>query len=87
MSESTPESLRDEHHFATPGEIDELLRWQFGKAERLAKRGRLPHYRLPDASIVFRIDEITEVIIKVEAPVLEPDTQIVNRTPIVPPSE
>jgi hypothetical protein len=43
----------------TPEEIDRLFRWPFGKAERLARRGRLPHYLLPDGKTVrFKLVEV-----------------------------
>ena len=47
--------------FETPGKVDEALGWPFGRSERLAKLGRLPHYRLPDGSVRFRLDEILAV--------------------------
>ena len=42
----------------TPGELDEAMGWPFGRAERLARADRIPHYRLPDGSIRFRIEEV-----------------------------
>ena len=47
--------------FEIPGKVDEALGWPFGRSERLAKLGRLPHYRLPDGSIRFRLDEVLAV--------------------------
>ncbi len=41
-----------------PIEVDGLLRYRPGKSERLAKRGDLPHVRLPDGSIRFRREDI-----------------------------
>ena len=35
-------------------EIDKRLRWPLGRAERLARRGKLPHVVLPDGAIRFR---------------------------------
>jgi hypothetical protein len=34
-----------------PEQIDRRLNWPLGTAARLARRRRLPHYRLPDGSI------------------------------------
>ena len=44
-------------------EIDKRLAWPLGKAERLARRGRLPHLRLPDGSIRFRWEDIEPLIV------------------------
>ena len=46
----------------TPDEIDLLLNWQPGRAKRLARRNKLPHYKLPDGEIRFRRDEILSLI-------------------------
>ncbi|MDX1963920.1 MAG: hypothetical protein SFX18_12260 [Pirellulales bacterium] len=35
-------------------DIDRRLGWPIGKAERLAKRGKLPHICLPDGEIRFQ---------------------------------
>ncbi|MDX1963225.1 MAG: hypothetical protein SFX18_08735 [Pirellulales bacterium] len=35
-------------------DIDRRLGWPLGKAERLAKRGKLPHVILPDGEIRFQ---------------------------------
>lgn len=43
-------------------EIDKRLTWPLGRAERLARRGRLPHVVLPDGSIRFRWDQIEPLI-------------------------
>lgn len=40
----------------TPEEIDVAFAWPIGKAERLARRGLLPHYRLPDGVQTIRFD-------------------------------
>ncbi len=47
-------------HFGT--EIDKKLTWPLGRAERLARRGKLPHIVLPDGSIRFRWDQIEPLI-------------------------
>src|SRR5690242_9264722 len=44
-------------------EIDSLLKWPKGRAERLARQGRLPHYVLPDGkSIRFKREDIEALI-------------------------
>ncbi len=45
--------------------IDHRLKWSLGHAESLAKRGKLPHYKLPDGSIRFRWVEIEALIHRV----------------------
>jgi hypothetical protein len=49
-------------HTETPEQIDTQFGWSFGTAKRLARRGQLPHARLPDGSIRFRIDELIPLI-------------------------
>ena len=53
-----------------PDDIDRHLNWHPGTAERLARRGRLPHYKLPDGSIRFRVEEIQPLIRRVTPPPL-----------------
>lgn len=48
-------------------EIDHRLNWPLGKAERLARRGRLPHVVLPDQSIRFEWNAIESLIERVGA--------------------
>jgi len=36
----------------TRQEIDQHFRWRLGTAERLARRGRLPHVILPDGETI-----------------------------------
>lgn len=43
-------------------DIDRLLNWPSGRAERLARRNKLPHYKLPDGEIRFKRDEIFSLI-------------------------
>jgi hypothetical protein len=43
-------------------DIDEAMRWRRGKAEGLARKGKLPHYTLPDGSIRFRLEEVKALI-------------------------
>lgn len=52
----------------TGNELDALLRWPAGRAERLARRRRLPHYILPDGrSIRFARVEIEKLLSRIEA--------------------
>ena len=46
-------------------EVDRRLKWSVGRADRLAKRGRLPHVRLPDGSLRFEWTAIERLIIRV----------------------
>ena len=41
-----------------PEEIDSRLNWPLGRTSRLARKGNLPPYLLPDGSIRFRWDEV-----------------------------
>lgn len=34
-------------------DVDRRLNWPLGRAEKLARHGRLPHFELPDGSIRF----------------------------------
>ncbi len=43
-------------------EIDRQLSWPLGRAERLARRGKLPHVVLPDGSIRFRWRDIARLV-------------------------
>ncbi|MEI6235581.1 MAG: hypothetical protein WCT04_21205 [Planctomycetota bacterium] len=47
----------------SPEAIDSIFLWPLGKAERLARRGLLPHYILPDGHTVrFDGDEIGALV-------------------------
>ncbi len=48
--------------FNTPNEVDEAMGWPFGRSEQLARRGFVPHYRLPDGSIRFRLKEVLAAV-------------------------
>jgi hypothetical protein len=48
-------------------EVDHRLGWNLGRAERLARKRRLPHYVLPDGSIRFLWEEIESLIVPVAA--------------------
>jgi hypothetical protein len=50
-----------------PDEIDKQLDWPPGRAQRLAKRGRLPHYVLPDGGIRLRWEEVEPLVRHVPA--------------------
>jgi hypothetical protein len=45
-----------------PEDIDHRLNWPLGTAARLARREKLPHYRLPDGAIRFKWDEIEALV-------------------------
>lgn len=44
-------------------EVDKRLRWPLGRAERLARRGKLPHLLLPDGVIRFRWRQVRELLV------------------------
>jgi hypothetical protein len=48
-------------------DIDRRLSWPIGRAERLARRGKLPHLVLPDGAIRFRWEQIEPLIRVVDA--------------------
>lgn len=51
-----------------PGmEMDRLLAWPEGRAERLSRRGMLPHIVLPDGSIRFDRDAVPLLLRQVPA--------------------
>ncbi|KAA1261145.1 hypothetical protein LF1_36890 [Rubripirellula obstinata] len=43
-------------------DVDRRLAWPLGRAERLARRGKLPHLVLPDGSIRFRWRDIAKLV-------------------------
>ena len=53
-----------------PNEVDKIFLWPAGRAQRLARRGRLPHVVLPDGKTI-RFDRA-----EVEA--------LVKRVPVTP---
>jgi hypothetical protein len=55
-----------------PEEIDRLLNWPLGTAARLVRRGKLPHYILPDGSIRLRWEEVEPLVHRVPAAEGEP---------------
>ena len=50
-----------------PEQIDRVLNWPLGTAARLARRGKLPHYRLPDGSLRFDRAEVEALVEHVDA--------------------
>jgi hypothetical protein len=44
-------------------EVDKRLRWPLGRAERLARRGKLPHIVLPDGAIRFQWRVIRRLLV------------------------
>lgn len=47
-------------------EVDERLRWVKGRAERMARAGKLPHLLLPDGSIRFNEVDVQQFVQRVE---------------------
>jgi len=45
-----------------PCEVDRLYCWPAGRAQRLARRGKLPHYVLPNSEIRFRYAEVAALV-------------------------
>ena len=43
-------------------DIDHRLSWPLGRADRLARRGKLPHVLLPDGSVRFEWEEIVKLV-------------------------
>jgi len=50
--------------FLTPGEVDELLSLQRGKAKRLAKKGVMPALILPDGTVRFNQELLRDWILR-----------------------
>ncbi len=46
----------------TGREIDKRYAWPLGRAERLARRGKLPHLLLPDGAIRFEPDAVASLV-------------------------
>ena len=53
--------------FLYPEDVDHRLNLPLGRAERLARRRRLPHVRLPDGSVRFEWESIEALVEKVPA--------------------
>ncbi len=45
-----------------PDEVDELFRYPSGRAQRLARRGLIPHIKLPDGEIRFEPDVMDRLL-------------------------
>ncbi|MCY3018492.1 MAG: hypothetical protein NTW87_05615 [Planctomycetota bacterium] len=45
-----------------PDDIDKRFNWPPGRARRLALQGKLPHYRLPDGSLRFEVEEVEALV-------------------------
>lgn len=56
----------------TERELDKRLRWPLGRAQRLARRGKLPHVLLPDATIRFEWETIEPLIVRVDRDAVPP---------------
>ena len=56
--------MRDD--FLCPEDVDRKLNWPSGTTSRQCRRGRLPHYVMPDNSIRLCWIEIESLIIRVE---------------------
>lgn len=52
-----------------PEAVDKLLNWPLGRAQRLARRRKLPHVILPDGSIRFDPSEVDGFLVRVPAKV------------------
>jgi hypothetical protein len=50
-----------------PEDVDRRLNWPLGRAERLARRGRLPHVVLPDSSVRFEWESVQSLIQRIPA--------------------
>ena len=54
--------------FITPEEIDAEFGWPLGKSERLARRGVLPHYVLPDGKTIRFVRSEIEAMVRHHLP-------------------
>jgi hypothetical protein len=63
--------------YVTPEDVDRRMDWRPGRAERLARRGKLPHVLLPDGSVRFDWSELESLIVRVPvtAPTSSPTGQ------------
>ena len=50
-----------------PDDVDTRSNWPPGRASRLCRAGKLPHYILPDGSIRLRWEEIVPLIQHIDA--------------------
>jgi hypothetical protein len=68
--------------FASPELIDERFGWSIGTAKRLARKGRLPHYLLPDGTVAFLLAEVEALVQRRPMP---GDTSTPTTGPLLPP--
>ena len=45
-----------------PDDLDKRFCWPPGTARKLARKGKLPHYILPDGSIRFLVSEVDALV-------------------------
>ena len=50
-----------------PEDVDKRFNWPPGRARKLALKGKLPFYRLPDGSIRFKLKEVEALVTRVPA--------------------
>ena len=62
--------------YARPEVVDRYYAWSPGKAQRLARRGLLPHHRLPDGSIRFILSEVAAVVVTVPATDIPSESEV-----------
>lgn len=46
-------------------DIDRRLNWPLGRAERLARRGKLPHVILPDGQVRFEWPVVAALLVRI----------------------
>ena len=54
--------------FTAPEDVDTEFGWPLGKAERLARRGILPHYLLPDGKTIRFVRAEVEAMVSHRLP-------------------
>ncbi|WP_430454721.1 hypothetical protein [Rhodopirellula europaea] len=65
---------KNENDYLLGSAIDTTFRWPIGHAEKLAKKGKLPHRILPDGSIRFSWEKIEKLVIDFTVP--EPGEEV-----------
>ena len=43
-------------------EVDGIMRWRAGKAERLARKNMLPHLLLPTDEVRFTLEDVEQIL-------------------------
>ena len=51
--------------FLYPEDVDRRLNWPLGRAERFARRRKLPHILLPDGSVRFEWESVEALVERV----------------------